>query len=41
MIVTTAHKKGVDYSLVEKNAPLVLDAKNVYGGKGRETVVLL
>jgi hypothetical protein len=31
----------VDYSLVEKHASLVLDTKNVYGGKGRETVVLL
>ena len=41
VIVTTAHKKGVDYSLVENHASLVLDTKNVYGGKGRETVVLL
>jgi nucleotide sugar dehydrogenase len=41
VIVTTAHKKGVDYSLVEKYAPLVLDTKNVYGGKERENIVLL
>jgi nucleotide sugar dehydrogenase len=41
VIVTTAHKKGVDYSLVEKHASLVLDTKNVYGGKGRENIVLL
>jgi len=41
VIVTSAHKKGVDYSLVEKHAPLVLDTKNVYGGKGRETVIQL
>ena len=41
VIVATAHKKGVDYSLVEKHASLVLDAKNVYGGKGRETIVQL
>ena len=41
VIVTTAHKKGVDYSLVEKYASLVLDTKNVYGGKGRENIVLL
>ena len=41
VIVTTAHKKGVDYSLVEKYASLVLDTKNEYGGKGRENIVLL
>jgi UDP-N-acetyl-D-glucosamine dehydrogenase len=41
VIVTTAHKKGVDYSMVEKYAPLVLDTKNVYGGKERENIVLL
>ena len=41
VIVTTAHKKGVDYSLVEKYASLVLDTKNVYGGKERENIVLL
>jgi len=41
VIVTSAHKKGVDYSLVEKHAPLVLDTKNVYGGKERENIVLL
>jgi UDP-N-acetyl-D-mannosaminuronate dehydrogenase len=41
VIVTSAHKKGVDYSLVEKYAPLVLDTKNVYGGKERENIVLL
>ena len=41
VIVTTAHKKEVDYSMVEKYAPLVLDTKNVYGGKERENIVLL
>ena len=41
VIVTTAHKKGVDYSLVEKYASLALDTKNVYGGKERENIVLL
>ncbi len=41
VIVTSAHKKGVDYSLVEKHASLVLDTKNVYGGKERENIVLL
>ena len=41
VIVTSAHKKGVDYSLVENHASLVLDTKNVYGGKERENIVLL
>lgn len=41
VIVTTAHKKGVDYSMVEKYAPLVLDTKNVYGGKGKGSIIQL
>lgn len=40
-IVTTAHKKGVDYGLVAECLPVILDTKNVYGDKGGENIVLL
>ena len=41
VIVTTAHKKGVDYDLVAGHATLILDTKNVYAGFRGENVVLL
>ncbi len=41
IVVATAHKKGVDYDLVARNAQLVLDTKNVYGGVRRDNVVPL
>ena len=41
VLVATAHKKGVDYDLVARNAQLVLDTKNVYGGVKRDNVVSL
>ena len=41
VIVTTAHKKGVDYGLVAEHVPVILDTKNVYEGRGGEHIVLL
>lgn len=41
IVVATAHKKSVDYDLVARNAQLVLDTKNVYGGVKRDNVVSL
>ncbi|GAB1400779.1 nucleotide sugar dehydrogenase [Aminivibrio sp.] len=41
VIITSAHKRGVDYNLVAKNAQLVLDTKNVYYGEKRENIALL
>ncbi|MGI6783470.1 MAG: nucleotide sugar dehydrogenase [Aminivibrio sp.] len=41
VIVTTAHKKGVDYAMVADNAPLILDTKNVFGGKAKENIFQL
>ncbi len=41
VLVATAHKKGVDYALVAEHAALVLDTKNVFGGKGGRNVVPL
>lgn len=40
-IVTTAHKKGVNYGLVAESVPVILDTKNVYGDKGGENIILL
>lgn len=41
VVVTTAHRRGVDYDLVALNARLILDTKNVYAGEKRENLVLL
>ena len=41
VVVTTAHRRGVDYDLVARNARLILDTKNVYAGEKRENLVLL
>lgn len=41
VVVTTAHRRGVDYNLVARNARLVLDTKNVYAGEKRENLVSL
>lgn len=41
LVVTTAHKKGVDYDLVAKHAQLVLDTKNIFDGEKRPNIISL
>ncbi len=41
VLITTAHKKGVDYELIAENAALILDTKNVFGSSTSENRFLL
>jgi len=34
ILITTGHKKGIDYSLVVKHAGLIFDTKNTLGKMG-------
>ena len=43
VIITTAHKKRIDYSVIVENSELIFDTKNVlknFGIKGENVVVL-
>ena len=41
VVITTAHKKNVDYDIVRRHAPLVFDTKNVMGGTRSPNVIQL
>ncbi|HPC76692.1 MAG: nucleotide sugar dehydrogenase [Thermovirgaceae bacterium] len=41
VVVTTGHTRKVDYDLVQQNAPLVFDTKNIMGGTRSPNVVPL
>jgi UDP-N-acetyl-D-glucosamine dehydrogenase len=40
-MITTAHKKGVDYEFISKNVPFVFDTKNVTKGMNPKNVLVL
>ena len=41
VIITSAHKRGVDYDLVAANAALILDTKNIFNYQKDGNIVLL
>lgn len=41
VLITTAHKKNVDYGFVTDNAPLVLDTKNITNGMKKDNLYVL
>nr|WP_231555927.1 UDP binding domain-containing protein [Thermotoga neapolitana] len=43
VVITTAHKNGVDYNFVVKHAPVVFDTKNITKDvkENREKIILL